>query len=70
MLQERMHLNHAIRDRLNNSIDQFRGKILESWGVLLSLDLTKKIQKWKFDELIISKRAIQSATNMVDKNGL
>ena len=30
LLQERMHINHFIRDRLKNSIEQVKGKILES----------------------------------------
>ena len=30
LLQERIHINHVIRDRLKNSIEQFKGKILES----------------------------------------
>ena len=30
VMQERMHINHVIRDRLENSIEQLKGKILES----------------------------------------
>ena len=30
LLQERIHFNHVIRDRLKNSIEQLKGKILES----------------------------------------
>ena len=30
LLQEEIHLNHVIRDRLKNSIEQLKGKILES----------------------------------------
>ena len=30
LMQERMHINHVIRDRLKNSIEQLKGKILES----------------------------------------
>ena len=30
LLQERIHINHIIRDRLKNSIEQLKGKILES----------------------------------------
>ena len=30
MLQEQIHINHVIRDRLKNSIEQLKGKILES----------------------------------------
>ena len=30
LLQERIHINHVITDRLKNSIKQLKGKILES----------------------------------------
>ena len=30
LLQERIHINHVIRDRLKNSIEQLKGKILKS----------------------------------------
>ena len=30
LLQERIHINYVIRDRLENSIEQFKVKILES----------------------------------------
>ena len=30
MVQEQIHINHVIRDRLKNSIEQLKGKILES----------------------------------------
>ena len=30
LLQERIHINHVIRDRLKNGIEQLKGKILES----------------------------------------
>ena len=30
LLQERIHINHVIRDRLKNGIKQLKGKILES----------------------------------------
>ena len=30
LLQEQIHINHVIRDRLKNSIEQLKGKILES----------------------------------------
>ena len=30
LLQERIHINHVIRDRLKNSVKQLKGKILES----------------------------------------
>ena len=30
LLQEQIRINHVIRDRIKNSIKQFKGKILES----------------------------------------
>ena len=30
LLQEQIHINHVTRDRLKNSIEQLKGKILES----------------------------------------
>ena len=30
LLQEQIHINHVIRDRLKNNIEQLKGKILES----------------------------------------
>ena len=30
LMQEQIHINHVIRDRLKNSIKQLKGKILES----------------------------------------
>ena len=30
LLQEQIHINHVIRDRLKNKIEQLKGKILES----------------------------------------
>ena len=30
LLQEQIHINHVICDRLKNSIEQLKGKILES----------------------------------------
>ena len=29
-MQERIHINHTIRDRLKNNIDQLKGNLLES----------------------------------------
>ena len=69
MLQERIHINTVIRDRLKNSIDQLKDKILESIkpeefylvekiyqnSYSKSFDLTKKRHIWKFDELISRK---------------
>ena len=78
MLQERIHINHVIRDRLKNSIEQLKGKILESITpeefhlvekihenlYKKSFDLTQKRQ---FDELIRKNKVTQSATNITDK---
>ena len=81
LLQERIHINHVIRDRLKNSIEQLKGKILESITpeefhlvekihenlYRKSFDLTKKRLIWKFDELIRKNKVTQSATNVADK---
>ena len=81
MLQERIHINHVIRDRLKNGIEQLKGKILESItpeefhlvekihenSYKKSFELTKKRHIRKFDELISRNRIRQSATNIADK---
>ena len=81
LLQERIHIYHVIRDRLKNSIEQLKGKILESITpeefhlvekihenlYRKSFDLTKKRLIWKFDELIRKNKVTQSATNVADK---
>ena len=81
MLQERIHINHVIRDRLKNGIEQLKGKILESItpeefhlvekihenSYKKSFDLTKKRHIRKFDELISKNKITQSATNITDK---
>ena len=81
LLQERIHINHVIRDRLKNGIEQLKGKILESItpeefhlvekihenSYNKSFDLTKKRHIRKFDELISRNRIRQSATNIADK---
>ena len=80
-MQERIHINHVICDRLKDSIEQLKGKILESITpeefhlvekihenlYKESLELTKKRQKRKFNELINKNKVTQSATNMIDK---
>ena len=81
LLQEQIYINHAIRDRLKNSIKQLKGKILES----ITLDefhlaenihenlykkyfkLTKKRHIQKFNELISKNKGTQSTTNITDK---
>ena len=81
LLQEQIHINHVIRDRLKNSIEQLKGKILESitpeeFHLIVkihensykkSFDLTKKRHVRKFDELIRKSKVTQSATNITDK---
>ena len=81
LLQERIHINHVIRDRLKNGIEQLKGKILESItpeefhlvekihenSYKKSFELTKKRHIRKFDELISKNRIRQSATNIADK---
>ena len=81
MLQERIHINHVIRDRLKNSIEQSKGKILESItpeefhlvekihenSNKKSFELTKKRHIRKFNELINKNKVTQSATNITDK---
>ena len=78
MLQERIHINHVIRDGLKNSIEQLKRKILESItpeefhlvekihenSYKKSFDLTKKRHIQKFDELIRKNKVTQSATNV------
>ena len=81
LLQERIHINHVIRDRLKNSIEQSKGKILESItpeefhlvekihenSYKKSFELTKKRHIRKFNELISNNKVTQSATNITDK---
>ena len=80
-MQERIHINHVIRDRLKNIIEQLKRKILESItpeGFHLvenihqnsykkSFGLTKKRHIRKFHELIGKNKVTQSATNIADK---
>ena len=81
LLQERIHINHIIRDRLKNRIEQFKGKILQSItpeefhlvekiqenSYNKSFELTKKRHIRKFNELISKNKVTQSATNIIDK---
>ena len=81
LLQERIHINHVIRDRFKNGIEQLKGKTLESItpeefhlvekihekSYKKSFELTKKRHIRKFDELISRNRIRQSATNIADK---
>ena len=80
-MQERIHINHVIRDRLKNIIEQLKRKILESITpeefylvekihqnlYKKSFDLTKKRHIRKFDKLIDKNKVTQSATNITDK---
>ena len=78
LLQERIHINHVIRDRLKNSIEQFKGKILESITpeeFHLVAKIHENLYKKSFDltkrrhirKLISKKRVTQNATNITDK---
>ena len=79
--QERIYTNHVIRDRLKNSLEKVKGKILESItpeefhlvekiheiSYKKSFDLTKKREIQKFDDLIRRRKGTHSADNMADK---
>ena len=81
MLQEWIHINHVIHDRLKNSIEQVQGKISESTtpeefhlvekihqnSYKKSFELTKKRHIRKLNELISKIKVIQSATNIANK---
>ena len=81
MLQEQIHINHLLHDRLKNNIEQLKGKILESLTpeefhlvekvhenlYKKSFELTKKRHIQKFNELINKNKVTQSATNITDK---
>ena len=76
-----IHINHVFRDRLKNSIEQLKGKILESITAeefhlvekihenlyKKSFELTKKRHIRKFNKLISKNKVTQSATNITDK---
>ena len=47
LLQERIHINHAIRDRLKNTIEKLKGKILESITPK-EFRLVEKIHKYSY----------------------
>ena len=81
MLQEWIHINHVIRDRLKDSIEQLKGKILESIApkefhlvekihensYKKSFELIKKRHIRKFNELISKNKVTQGPTNITDK---
>ena len=76
----KLYASHVIRDRLKDSIEQLKGKILESItseefhlvekihenSYKKSFELTKKRQIRKFNELISKNKVTQSATNITD----
>ena len=80
-LQERIHINHVIREKLKNSIKQLKVKILESItpeefhpvekfhenSYKKCFELTKKRHIQKFNELISKNKVTQSTTNITDK---
>ena len=80
-LQERIHINHVIRDTLNNNIKQSKGKILESitpeeFHLVKKIhknfykkyfELTKKRHIQKNHELTSKNKVTESATNITDK---
>ena len=81
LLQKRIHINHVKSDRLKNSIELLKGKILESItpeefhlvekihenSYKKSFDFTKKRRIRKFDEFIGKNKVTQNATNITDK---
>ena len=81
LLQGWIHINHVIRDRLKNSIEQLEGKILESTtpeefhlvkkvhedSYKKSFKSTKKRHIRKFNELICKNKVTQSTMNITDK---
>ena len=84
MLQERMHINHVIRSRLKNSIEQSKAMILESITpeefclvekihqnlYKKSFEITKRRHVRKFDELTSSSKVTKKANNTIDKKKL
>ena len=63
LLQERIHINYVIRDRLKNSIKQLKGKILESLTpeeFHLIEEISENSYKKSFD--LTKKRNIQLKT--------
>ena len=81
LLQKLIYINHAILDRLKNSIEQLKVNILEcitpqEFDLVekihenlykKSFELTKKRHIRKFNELISKNKVTQSATNIADK---
>ena len=81
LLQKLIYINHAILDRLKNSIEQLKVNILEcitpeEFDLVekihenlykKSFQLRKKRRIQKFNELISKNKVTQSATNMTEK---
>ena len=81
LLKQRMQINHVIRVKPKDSIEQLKGNILESIApdnfhlvekiyensYKKSFDLTKKRHIRKFDELISKNKVTHSATNITWK---
>ena len=80
-MEERIHINHVISDRLKNSIEQLKCEISESITTVEfhfvekihehsykeSFELTKKRHLLKFNELVSKNKVTQSATNITYK---
>ena len=80
-MQERIHISHVIRDRLKNSIEQLKGKILEpitpeNFHTVekiheslynKSFELRKNRHIRKLIELIIKNKVTQNVFNVTDK---
>ena len=80
-MQKWIHINHVTRDRLKNSIEQLKGKILESItpeefhlvekihenSYKNSFELKNKRHIQKFNELISKNKVTQTTTNITDK---
>ena len=80
MLQEQIHINHLLHDRLKNNTEQLKGKILESLtpeefhlvekihenSCKKSFELTRRDIR-KFNELVCKNKVNQSSTNIADK---
>ena len=78
LLKERIYINHVIRGRLKNSMEQLKAKTPEEFHLVQkihqnlykkSFDLAKKEHIWKFDELISKKKGTKSATSITKEMG-
>ena len=69
LLQEWIHINHVIRDRLKNSIEQLQGKILESIipeEFYLVEKIHQNLYKKPFD--LTKKRHIRKSDELISRN--